>query len=50
MMDTYNVFVDYNTSYKNPTRFINDSEEVSFANVGGSKGKSNSCKSGRVGG
>ena len=49
MMDTYNVFVDYNTSYKNPTRFINDSEEVSFANVRGRKGRSNSYMSGRVG-
>ena len=50
MMYTCTVFVDYNMSYKNPTRFINDSEEVSFANVGGSKGESYSCKSGRVGG
>ena len=42
----YNLLLNYNISYNTPTRLVDDSEEVLFANVGGSEGKSNAYKSG----
>ena len=34
--EEYNLLLKYKISYKPPTRFVDDSEEVFFANVGGS--------------
>ena len=45
--EEYNLLVNHKTSYDSPTRLVDYSEEVSFANVGGSKGNSNLYKSGR---
>ena len=42
----YNLLLNYNISNNTPTRLVDDSEEVLFANVGGSEGKSNAYKSG----
>ena len=50
MTEAYNLLVKYKTNQSNPeTRLVYDSEDVLFSNVIGSKGKSNSYKSG-VGG
>ena len=45
--EEYNLLVNHKTSYDFPTRLVDYSEEVLFANVGGSKGNSNLYKSGR---
>ena len=41
-MEAYNLLVKYKTSFKPETVLVDDSEEVSFANFGGSEGNSNS--------
>ena len=46
MTEAYNLLVNYKMFYKPPTRLADDSEEALFANIGGSKGKSKSHKSG----
>ena len=48
--EEYNLIVNYKTSWKPPPSLVDDSEEVSFSNVGGSEGNYNSYKSGRGGG
>ena len=47
-MEAYNHLLHYKTSQSNPaTRLVDDSEQVSFDNVGGSKGKYNPYNRGR---
>ena len=36
--DENNLLIIYKPSYNPPTRLVDDSEEVSFTNVGGNKG------------
>ena len=44
-MDAYNLLVNFNTTHSNPKKMLaDDSEKVSFANIGGNKGKYNSYK------
>ena len=38
-MEAYNLLVNYKTSYKPPTRLVDDSEEVSSVKVGVSEEK-----------
>ena len=45
MTEAYNILVNYKTYYKSSTILVDTSEVVSFANVGGFKGRSNSYKS-----
>ena len=45
--EAYNLLVNYKTSFKPATILVDYSEEVLFANIGGSKIKSNSYNSGR---